>query len=164
MQKKTTVEQLLRELSTISETFGMALAPYDVDRFLSLGSYHFYDPTLDAAPTVESVETLVKLGVPRWFLTNKGTVSEVFAILDARRSRGLASVPQARLLRDRGHPRPWAVLFSEVGSELVRLRREKEELDKKCASAGTNQPRHSKKHQFYDQFYYQFRAWGSLFY
>ena len=100
MQKKTTVELLRRKLSTISETYGMALAPYDVDRFLSLGSYHFYDPTLDAAPTVESVETLVKLGVPRWPLTNKGTVNEVFAILDARRSRGLASAPQARLLRD----------------------------------------------------------------
>src|SRR6516165_8975830 len=126
MQKKTTVESLRRKLSTISETYGMALAPYDIDRFLALGPYHFYDPTLDAAPTVESVETLVKLGVSRWPLTNKGTVNEVFAILDARRSRGLAGVPQARLLRDRGHPRPRAVLFSEVGSELLRLRREKE--------------------------------------
>jgi hypothetical protein len=126
MHLETTVEQLRRKLSTISETYGMALAPYDVDRFLALGPYYFYDAALDGPPTVESVETLVKLGVPRWPLTNKGTVAEVFAILDARRSKGLASVPQARLLRDKGHPRPWAVLFTEVGSELYRLRREKE--------------------------------------
>jgi hypothetical protein len=104
----------------------MALSPYDVDRFLALGPYYFYDPALDGPPTVESVERLVKLGVPRWPLTNKGTVNEVFSLLEARRSRGLASVPQARLLRARGHPRPWAVLFVDVGAELYRLRREKE--------------------------------------
>ena len=96
MQKKTTVEQLLRELSTISETFGMALAPYDIDRFLALAPYYFYDPALDAAPTVESVETLVRLGVPRWPLTNQGTVNETFALLDARLLKGLASAPPKR--------------------------------------------------------------------
>jgi len=95
MQKKTTVEQLGRKLSTISETYGMALAPYDIDRFLALAPYYFYDPALDAAPTVESVETLVRLGVPRWPLTNQGTVNETFALLDARLLKGLASAPQS---------------------------------------------------------------------
>jgi hypothetical protein len=125
MREKTTVELLKRKLAELTATSGMALSPYDVDRFLALGPYHFYDPALDGPPTVESVETLVKLGVPRWPLTNKGTVAEVFSLLEARRLRGLASVPQARLLRDRGHPRPWTVLFADVGSELYRLRREK---------------------------------------
>jgi hypothetical protein len=71
MREKTTFEQLRSKLSTISETYGMALAPYDIDKFLALGPYSFYDANLDGPPTVDSVETLVKLGVPRWPLTNK---------------------------------------------------------------------------------------------
>jgi hypothetical protein len=126
MREKTTLQALRRKLSVIAESYGMALAPYDVDRFLALGPYAFYDPVMDGPPSVESVERLVRLGIPRHPLINRGTVAEVFAILDARRSKGLASVPQARLLRDRRHPRPWAVLFTEVGSELYRLRKEKE--------------------------------------
>jgi hypothetical protein len=125
MREKTTLESLRRKLSVIAESYGMALAPYDVDRFLALGPYDFYDPVLDGPPSVESVERLVRLGIPRWPLINKGTVAEVFSLLEARRSKGLASVPQARLLRDRGHPRPWAVLFVDVGAELYRLRKEK---------------------------------------
>ena len=70
MREKTTLESLTRKLSALAESSGMALSPYDVDRFLALGPYYFYDPALDGPPTVESVETLVRLGVPRWPLSS----------------------------------------------------------------------------------------------
>ena len=106
MQEKTTLDSLRRKLATLAGSSGLALVPYDVDRFLSLGPYYFYDSVLDAPPRVAEVERLVKLGIPRWSLTNQGTANETLALLEARRSKGLASVPQARLLRSQGHPRP----------------------------------------------------------
>ena len=103
--------------------------PLDLDTFLALeAGCCFDDPALRAPPTVGAVETLTRLGCPRWALTSKGVVGEVFDLLKARRKRGLVSVAQARLLCDRGHSRPWAVLFVDVGSELRRLVGRKEEL------------------------------------
>jgi hypothetical protein len=125
MREKTTLKQLRSKLSELTATSGVALAPYDVDRFLALGPYYFYDSALDGPPRVSEVERLVRVGIPRYPLINQGTVAEVSNLLDARRSKGLASVPQARMLRDRGHPRPWAVLFTEVDAEPYRLRRER---------------------------------------
>jgi hypothetical protein len=123
MRSKTTFELLRRKLATLSESYGRARSPYDVDRFLALGPYYFYDRVLDGPPRVAEVERLVRLGIPRYPLVNKGTVDEVISLSETRRSKGLASVPQARLLRDRGHPRPWAVRFTDVASELHHLRR-----------------------------------------
>jgi hypothetical protein len=122
MQEKTTLDSLRRKLATFAGSSGLAFIPYDVDRLLSLGPYYFYDPVLDGPPRVSEVERLVRLGIPQWPLTNQGTVNETFALLETRRRRGLASIPQARLLRDRGRPRPWAVKFTEVGFELYHLR------------------------------------------
>jgi hypothetical protein len=122
MHLETTVELLRRKLSAIAESGGSPLDPYDLDRFLTRETFLFYDSYLDSPPTVESVRTLVKAGVPAWPLVNKGIVNETFALLKARRERGLSTVRQARLLRERGHPRPWSVLFVHVEGELRRLR------------------------------------------
>jgi hypothetical protein len=122
MQEKTTLDSLRRKLATLSGSSGLALSAYDVDRFLSLGPYYFYDAALDGPPRVAEVERLVLLGIPRWPLINQETVNETFALLDARPLKGLASAPQARLLRERGTPRPWNVRFTEVGPELCRLK------------------------------------------
>ena len=122
MQRESTLDLLRRKLSAIAESGGAPLDPYDVDRFLTRGSLCFYDSYLDSPPTVESVRTLVKAGVPEWPLVNKGIVNETFALLKARRERGLSTVRQARLLKSRGHPRPWSVLFVHVDGELRRLR------------------------------------------
>jgi len=94
MREKTTLESLRRKLATLAGSSGMALSAYDVDRFLSQGAYYFYDSTLDGPPRVAEVERLVGLKIPRWPLTNQGTVNETFALLDARPLKGLASAPQ----------------------------------------------------------------------
>lgn len=122
MQRENTLQHLRRKLEAIAEPLGgSAIDPYDLDRFLTRLPFRFYDFYLDSPPSVESVETLVRLGVPRWALVSRGVVGEVASLLAARRKRGLASVRQARLLRARGHPRPWSVRFEDVGAELYRL-------------------------------------------
>ena len=78
----------------------------------------YYDPYLDSAPSAE----LVRAACPSWPLINKGLANEVFHLLAARKERGLASLRQARYLRDRGHPRPWSVRFENVSTELHRLK------------------------------------------
>jgi hypothetical protein len=123
MQRETTLESLRRKLATLSEACGLERDPLDLDTFVALeAGCHFSDPALRAPPTVGSVETLTRLGCPRWSLTSK----EVFDLLRARRKRGLASVAQARMLRDRGHPRLWAVLFVDVAAELHHPKRGRE--------------------------------------
>ena len=88
-----------------------------MDWFLVRLLLRYYDPYFDSAPSAASVSALVKLGCPRWPLVNKGIVNETFALLKARRERGLASPRAARYLREHGHPRPWAVLFVDVSDE-----------------------------------------------
>jgi hypothetical protein len=124
MREKTTFELLRSKLRTLSEAYGTIRDPYDVDTFIGLvAGNRFYDSDLDKPPSVESVRTLAKLGVPRWALTSKGIVDEVEALLRARREKGLASIRQARMLHKAGHPRPWSVKFTEVSAELFRLRK-----------------------------------------
>jgi hypothetical protein len=106
MHRETTVEPGRSKTAPFSDADGTALAdPLDIDRFLALGPYRFWDALLDAPPRAGSVDTLVRLGLPRHLLTHAGTVREAFALLEARRRRGLASVPQARRLRAAGAPR-----------------------------------------------------------
>jgi hypothetical protein len=99
---------LRRKLSAIAASGGSPRDAYDLDRFLVRLPLRYYDSDLDSPPTVQQVNTLVKLGVPRWPLINRGIVGEVFALLKARRENGLSSVAQA-----------W-----NVGAELYRLKRE----------------------------------------
>jgi hypothetical protein len=122
MQRENTLHYLRRKLSAIAATGGSPLDAYDLDRFLVREPARFYDPYLDSEPSPESVRTLVRAGCPSWPLINKGIVNEVFALLMVRRERGLATVRQARYLRDRGHPRPWSVRFEDVSTELCRLK------------------------------------------
>ena len=115
MREKTTLESLRRKLAPFSDGYGTALAdPLDIDRFLASGPHRFYDSALDAPPSVKAVETLVKLGIPRQFLTSRGVVGEAVALLKVRREKSLASVRAARLLRDAGAERPWSVRFIDV--------------------------------------------------
>ena len=123
MQRENTLHYLRRKLSAIAATGGSPLDAYDLDRFLVREPARFYDPYLDSEPWPESVRTLVRAGCPSWPLINKGIVNEVFHLLAARRERGLATVRQARYLRERGHPRPWSVRFEDVSTELRRLRK-----------------------------------------
>jgi len=122
MQKESTLDSLRRKLSAIAASGGSPLDAYDLDRFLVWLPLRYYDPYLDSPPSVESVRTLVKLGVPRWSLVNKGIFNEVFDLLRVRRQWGFASVRQARYLRDRKHPRPRSVLGTDVSGELRRLK------------------------------------------
>jgi hypothetical protein len=117
-----TFAYLRSKLEAIANSGGSPLDAYDLDRFLTRRTHLFYDSYLDSAPTVESVRTLVKLGVPRWSLVNKGIFNEVFDLLRVRRQWGFASVRQARYLRDRKHPRPRSVLGTDVSGELRRLK------------------------------------------
>jgi hypothetical protein len=127
MQERYTAESRRNKLST-SEADGTALGdPLDIDRFLVLGPYYFYDPGLDGLPRRADVERLVKLGLPPSLLINQGTANEASALLAARRERGLASIGQARLLRRAGHPRPWSIRWLDVPGELGRLRKQKKE-------------------------------------
>jgi hypothetical protein len=124
MREKTTLEELRRKLAALTQAYRTIRDPYDLDTFLELAAgTRFYDADLDKPPSVKAVETLAKLGVPRWALTSRGIVSEIEHLLAVRRGKGLASINQARLLRDKGHPRPWSVKFTEVSAELYRLRR-----------------------------------------
>jgi hypothetical protein len=127
MHLETTVELLRRKLSAIAATRGSPLDLLDLDRFLTRQPLRFDDSYLDSPPSSAQVEALVRAGVPRWPLVNKGIVREVFDLLRARRERGLATPRQARLLRDLGYSRPWSVTFVDVDAELSRLtgRREK---------------------------------------
>jgi hypothetical protein len=120
--RRKTIEYLRAKHAAIAASGGTALDPYDLDRFLTRGPLRFWDAYLDSPPSSAQVEALVKAGVPRWPLINKGIVNEVFALLAARRERGLATPRQARLLRDLGHARPWSVHFMDVEGELRRLR------------------------------------------
>ena len=149
MREKTTLESLRRKLSTLSELCGLERDPLDLDTFVALeAGCHFSDPGLRAPPTVGSVETLTRLGCPRWSLTSK----EVFDLLRARRKRGLASVAQARMLRDRGHPRLWAVLFVDVAAECTTQKEGgKRKINPKKVPRRVAKPlRGSKKHQYND--------------
>src|SRR5258708_4389583 len=104
----------------------MEREPLDLDTFLALeAGGRFDDLALPPPPTPGSVGTLARLGCPRWALTNKGVVREVFDLLKTPRKRGLASIRQTRLLHARGHARSWSVLFVDVGKELRRLREER---------------------------------------
>jgi hypothetical protein len=95
MQKESTLDSLRRKLSAIAASGGSPLDAYDLDRFLVRLPLRYYDSDLDSPPTVQQVNTLVKLGVPWWPLINRGIVGEVFALLKARREKGLSSVAQA---------------------------------------------------------------------
>jgi hypothetical protein len=103
---------------------GAALDAFDLDRFLARGPHKFYDRELDGPPSVESVEALVKLGCPRWLLTNKGTVNETLALLETRAKRGFCSVRTARYFARQGHPNPWSVCAEDVGRWMRDRRRE----------------------------------------
>ena len=115
MQKKTTLNPEPRKLEALAD-------PLDIDKFLASEPHRFYDSALDAPPSVKAVETLVKLGIPRQFLTSRGVVGEAGALLKVRREKSLASVRAARLLRDAGAERPWSVRFIDVRAETGRLR------------------------------------------
>jgi hypothetical protein len=123
LPRSKTLRYLQAKLSAIAESRGTPLDAYDLDRFLVRLPLRFYDAYLDSPPSVESVETLVEAGVPRWPLVNRGIVNEVAGLLAARRARGLATPKQARYLRYRGHPRPWSVRFEDVSEQLRRLRK-----------------------------------------
>jgi hypothetical protein len=120
--RRKTVEYLRNKFEAIARLGGSPLDAYDLDRFLIRLPSRYYDPYLDSAPSAASVSALVRMGCPRWPLVNRGIVNEVFDLLRVRRERGLASPRQARYLRARGHPRPWAVLGVDVSDELSRLR------------------------------------------
>jgi hypothetical protein len=77
---------------------------------------------LDGPPRVSDVDRLVRLGIPRPLLLDQGTVNETFALLEALRRRGLASVGAARLLRARGVERPRSVSFVDIPAVLRRLK------------------------------------------
>jgi hypothetical protein len=124
MQERYTSETRRDKLSSVAAADGRALEPLDVDQFLSRGPYYFYDPDLDAPPRKPDVERLARLGIPRSFLINAGTILEASTLLDARRSRNLASPRQARLLQRQGHERAWSIKFTDVGAELRRLKKE----------------------------------------
>ena len=109
--RRKTVEYLRNKFEAIARLGGSPLDAYDLDRFLIRLPSRYYDPYLDSAPSAASVSALVRMGCPRWPLVNR-----------VRRERGLASPRQARYLRARGHPRPWAVLGVDVSDELSRLR------------------------------------------
>jgi hypothetical protein len=115
MQKESTLDSLRRKLSAIAASGGSPLDAYDFDRFLVRLPLRYYDSDLDSPPTVQQVNTLVKLGVPRWPLINQGTVNETWALLEARRSKGLASVPQARLCATEGTPAPGLLNLPKSG-------------------------------------------------
>jgi hypothetical protein len=121
LARNKTLAYLRAKWEAVANSSGLAFDVYDLDSFLVRVPMRFWDDYLDSPPTIESVETLVRIGIPRWPLINRGTVNEVFALLAARRERGLATPRQARLLRDRGHPRPWSVLFVDVSEQLRRL-------------------------------------------
>jgi hypothetical protein len=80
MQEKTTAEEwrsktfayLFAKHAAISNSSGSPLDPYVMDRFLVRLPLRYYDSDLDSPPTVQQVNTLVKLGVPRWPLINQG--------------------------------------------------------------------------------------------
>ena len=116
--RSKTFAYLFAKHAAISNSSGSPLDPYDLDRFLVRLPSCYYDAYLDSLPSAASISALTRLGVPRWPLVNKGIVNEVFDLLRVRRERGLASVRQARLLRDLGHPRPGAVFFVDVSTEL----------------------------------------------
>ena len=109
MQKETTAEEprsktvdyLRAKLEAIGGgARGPVVDPYDLDRLLTRLPNRFYDCYLDGPSTVNSVEALARLGVSRWALVSRGVVVEVFELIKARRSRGLASIRQARYLRE----------------------------------------------------------------
>jgi len=67
MQKKTTLNPEPRKLEALAD-------PLDIDKFLASEPHRFYDSALDAPPSVKAVETLVKLGIPRQFLTSRSAL------------------------------------------------------------------------------------------
>jgi hypothetical protein len=95
--------------------------PFNVDAWLASEPV-FYDPYLRSAPTVKQLEYLERVGLNRQLLKNRGLVNGVFDMLKLRRSRGLATVKQARYLARCGHPNPWRVPFDMVSHELSNLR------------------------------------------
>jgi hypothetical protein len=116
--RRKTFEYLRAKHAAISNSGGSPLDAYDLDLFLVRLPDRYWDSYLDSVPSVESVNELVEAAVPRWPLVSRGAVNEVNDFLAARRARGLATIRQTRLLRDLGHPRPGAVLFVDVSTEL----------------------------------------------
>jgi superfamily II DNA or RNA helicase len=95
--------------------------PFNVDAWLA-SEHVFYDSYLRSAPTVKQLEYLTRVGLNPRLLKNRGLVNGVFDMLKLRRSRGLATVKQARFLKRHGHPNPWRVPFDLVNHELANLR------------------------------------------
>jgi hypothetical protein len=96
--RRKSVQYLFGKHATVSNSDKGALDANDLDRLLTRLPNRFYDCYLDGAPTINSVEALVRLGVSRWARVSRGVVGEVFELIKARRSRGLASIRQARYL------------------------------------------------------------------
>lgn len=151
MQRESTLQYLKSKFSAFATSSGPTLDAYDLDRFLTRGSYLFYDSYLDSPPSTEAVADLVKRGVPRWPLINRGIVNEAFAFLSTRRARGLATPRQARYLRSMGHPHPWSVLAVDVSEQLRRLRKgERLEPKKKCPGGRRNHSGTQRSINYYD--------------
>jgi superfamily II DNA or RNA helicase len=88
----------------------VATDPWDVDALrISASDY--------AAPATQpQIEALTRMGIRRAQITSKYTASRIFDLLKLRRSRGLATVRQARRLRSLGIKAPWQTSFNEASA------------------------------------------------
>jgi superfamily II DNA or RNA helicase len=83
--------------------------PLDVDA-LRFHASHFAPPA-----TARQIEALINMGIRRDRITCRYAASKFFHLLTTRRSRGLATVRQARRLRAMGVKHPWRVSFADAG-------------------------------------------------
>jgi superfamily II DNA or RNA helicase len=82
--------------------------PLDVDA-LRFRSSRYAPPA-----TPRQIEALVGLGIRRDRISCKFAASKMFQLLSIRRSRGLATVRQARRLKQLGIEAPWRVSFEDA--------------------------------------------------
>jgi superfamily II DNA or RNA helicase len=98
-----------REFDPLAE---VPLDPLDVDA-LAFQLSKFAPP-----PTPRQLEALTKLGIRPNRITCRYAASKFFDLLSIRRSRGLATVRQARRLKAMGVENPWRVSFADA-SRLI---------------------------------------------
>jgi superfamily II DNA or RNA helicase len=82
--------------------------PLDVDALR-------FKTTIYAPPaTPRQIEALVNMGIRRSQISCRYAASKIFELINIRRSRGLATVKQARRLKQIGIKSPWRVSFADA--------------------------------------------------
>lgn len=82
--------------------------PLDIDALT-------FKTTLYAPPaTPRQIEALTNMGIRRSQISCRFAASKIFELLNLRRSRGLATVKQARRLKQLGIKAPWRVSFEDA--------------------------------------------------